>query len=119
MKKFPLKRGLIFLLAIILGGLLFKTSEKVQDAERDLRQIRAEIKSEKGTIEVLETEWEYLNRPQRLEELAKSKLGMNTPGDGDVVDTVKDVPGVTVKGFETLGVPQPKPLNTRRTQEGI
>ena len=40
-------------------------------AEADVRDLRSRIAEEKATITVLETEWAYLNRPERLSALAE------------------------------------------------
>ena len=109
MKASTLKNIAFFLLAIVLGGLLFATSQNVQKAEDGLKDLRAEIEAEQETIGVLEVEWEYLNRPQRLEELAKKTLKMKAPGTGDMAESADDLPAVTPQGFDTLQVPTVKP----------
>lgn len=109
MRKLSLKPIGIFLLAAILGGLLFQTSQNVQQSEDELGALNAQIEAERETIEVLKTEWEYLNRPQRLEELARKQLKMHTPSSAEILENAEDLPSMAPKGFEGLAVPSPKP----------
>ncbi len=46
-----------------------------QDAERRVAALRLEIAEEKATIAMLRAEWAYLNRPDRLRELAELHFG--------------------------------------------
>lgn len=61
--------------AVAAGALLFWTSQNVQQSEDRLRHLQSSVKSETQTIRVLHAEWDYLNRPDRLEELAIRHLG--------------------------------------------
>jgi hypothetical protein len=56
------------------GFMLFSTAQKVQQAESNLGRVRTQVAQEEQTIRVLRAEWDYLNRPDRLEALVKSKL---------------------------------------------
>lgn len=86
------------------GFLLFQTSQNVQDAERNLRQAQASLAKEQEAMRVLEAEWDYLNRPDRIEELARQHLKMHAP----TLDTlVSDSNGVPKSGAPVL--PQRKP----------
>lgn len=46
-----------------------------QDAERRVAALRKEIAEEKAAIAMLRAEWAYLNRPDRLRELAELHFG--------------------------------------------
>ena len=78
-------------LAGIAGFWLFQTSQNVQQAEHQLRGLKAQLSKEQEAMRVLEAEWDYLNRPDRLEELARQYLKMQPidPAflvrDGDVL----------------------------------
>ena len=76
MKKFKIKLStlLTFGMAIILGASLFWVSQQVQILERDKRILQSKINSEQEGIRVLSAEWDYLNRPDRIEALATKYL---------------------------------------------
>ncbi|QHQ34041.1 cell division protein FtsL [Algicella marina] len=46
-----------------------------QDAERRVAALRQSIAEEKAAIAMLRAEWAYLNRPDRLRELAEEHFG--------------------------------------------
>ena len=70
--------GLICLfMAVICGSLLFWTSQSVQRAETQLSQIKEHNDHEQETLRVLSAEWDYLNRPERLEKLTVHNLDMD------------------------------------------
>ncbi len=77
MKLFKLSTLLPIAGAIAAGALLFWTSQNVQQSENALRSLQKSVKSEEQTIRVLHAEWDYLNRPDRLEELAARHLGVS------------------------------------------
>lgn len=82
--------GLLTLgLTFSFGAILFWTSQSVQDVERELAHKKSIIAQERETIRVLSTEWDYLNRPQRLERLAKDGVGMEG-AKGDELGIVHD-----------------------------
>jgi hypothetical protein len=62
--------GLLSLaLAFCCGSLLFWTSQSVQRSEQNLEEAQSNVIKEQETLRVLTTEWDYLNRPERLEKL--------------------------------------------------
>lgn len=70
--------GLLCLgLAIFAGSLLFKTSQSVQRAEQDLAKVQEQVSTEKDSLRILTAEWDYLNRPERLEKLTLQNLDMD------------------------------------------
>lgn len=86
------------------GFVLFQTSQNVQEAEHQLRIKQASLVKEQEAMRVLEAEWDYLNRPDRIEELARQYLKMKAPS----LDTlVNDSAGVPRTGIPVL--PQHKP----------
>lgn len=87
--------GLVFLVfSIGCGTLLFLTSQSVQKNERQLGLLQNSNKTEIETLRVLSAEWDYLNRPERLEYLTTHSLDLDeTLVDGqDFVSTIRDVP---------------------------
>lgn len=93
--------------ACLAGTALFHTSQDVQDARIELRQVETEIAKEKDSIRVLQAEWNYLNRPERLEKLAKKHLDLErTPGErlvalSDLVLPAMPKPVETVENADT------------------
>lgn len=81
MKRFRIKLSTLaaFLLATISGASLFWVSQQVQQLESEQRQLKEQIASEKEGLRVLDAEWDYLNRPERIEALAARYLNTMTP----------------------------------------
>jgi hypothetical protein len=61
-------------LAVICGGMLFQTSQRVTDGRAQLAGIEAAVRKEDEHLRVLQAEWSYLNQPDRLEKLSKQYL---------------------------------------------
>ncbi len=76
MRKFKIKLSTLipFICAIALGASLFWISQQVQMLERETRILNEQIVSEQEGMRVLSAEWDYLNRPDRIEALATKYL---------------------------------------------
>lgn len=72
-------------LATFCGALLFWTSQSVQRAEKKLSEVSHFKSSEEESLRVLTTEWDYLNRPERLEKLTTSNLDLDAKASGGAV----------------------------------
>ena len=105
MRIFRISNILSLLLATFFGVLLFWTSQKVQTKEDEFSAVKKELAHEQETVRVLSVEWDYLNRPQRLEKLAAEQLGMEPAGGKEMVKTVSDIPEPLP--FEEEGYTQP------------
>lgn len=70
--------------AALTGAALFWTSQNVQRAESELRALKDDIAHEEQSIRVLRAEWDYLNTPERLEEMATHYLEM-TPQEAATI----------------------------------
>ena len=92
MRIFRISNLLSLILATFFGVLLFWTSQNVQNKEEELAKVKKELAHEQETVRVLSVEWDYLNRPQRLEKLAAEQLGMEPAGGKEMVKTVSDIP---------------------------
>jgi cell division protein FtsL len=81
MRRFKIKLSTIaaFVLATALGASLFWVSQQVQMLEREQRGINEQISSEQEGMRVLNAEWDYLNRPDRIEALAAKYLNQMQP----------------------------------------
>ena len=64
-------------LIAVLGSGLYFAKLSVDDQYRTLKQLQQEIKSQKNHNYVLQAEWTYLTRPERLLSLSQSLLGMD------------------------------------------
>lgn len=67
------------ILATCCGASLFWTSQSVQRAEKELSKVSNYTMNEEETLRVLSAEWDYLNRPERLEELTRNNLDLDAP----------------------------------------
>lgn len=90
--KLRLSTLLSLSVAAMAGFILFQTSQNVQDAERRLRNVQTALSKEQDAMRVLETEWDYLNRPDRLEELAQQLLKMKAQSPASLVRDSSDLP---------------------------
>lgn len=72
----PGAKTLSLLCVLISGASLMVTSQMVQGLEKQKRELVKLIGQEERQISFLETEWAYLTRPSRLENLV-SDLGLN------------------------------------------
>ncbi len=59
----------------ILG--LYHISERTRVATVELTDINHEIAREESTMSVLQTEWEHVAGPQKIQALAAARLGLN------------------------------------------
>lgn len=92
MRLFRLSNLCSLLLAAVLGVLLFWTSQDVQLKEDELSSLKKTLRHENETLRVLSVEWDYLNRPQRLESLAREQLGMVQPSVKEVLAGTHQIP---------------------------
>lgn len=65
--------------SVMSGVALFLVSQGVQQAEDDVYRLRNAAVFEKKAEAVLRAEWDYLNSPLRLENMASEYLGMVPP----------------------------------------
>ncbi len=70
---------------------LFSTSQRVQQEENHLSALRAELVQEQQSTRVLRAEWDYLNRPDRLETLARQYLNLTPPESGALLSSLEDL----------------------------
>ena len=92
-------------LAVLFGSMLFYVSQSVQRAENQLRKLNHQVNLELEAIRVLEAEWDYLNSPTRLEQLAQDHLQVD---DIDMQAVLTDV--TAIPKHEVPVVPSSKPV---------
>lgn len=74
--------GLFFILALVVGFVLFKVKYEVIAVEQKLAETLHQTERENENIHILKAEWSHLNEPQRLQKLAEKYL--------DIVPTKTD-----------------------------
>jgi len=77
-------------LAAVIAISLFLVKYKVQDLDDQLAALETEKRKTQEAIHVLEAEWTYLNRPERLENLASKHLTLEPASPAQLV--VYDAP---------------------------
>jgi cell division protein FtsL len=105
--------------AVALG--LYQVKYEVQRLEEELHQVRSDIRQDRVALHVLEAEWAYLNRPERLQRLASKHLEMGPAGAKQVAAVTALPPRISGderpvrfasaggEGEEALPLPQAKP----------
>lgn len=73
------------------SGILYQTSYKAQEQERELGRLNRAIIAEQEAIQVLKAEWAYLNDPTRLEKLSAEHLLLQATGAAQIA-TLADLP---------------------------
>lgn len=69
--------GLLFFLTAASAALfLFQIKQEVRELEEELGLVHHDILRHQEAIQVLRTEWSYLNRPARVAELAERHLDL-------------------------------------------
>jgi cell division protein FtsL len=67
-----------FLIACVLaaGFVLYTLEYQTRNAEREIARLKAAIRTERESIQLLEAEWSNLTRPERLQKLAEEHLDL-------------------------------------------
>lgn len=108
MKLFRLSTLTMISGAVAAGALLFWTSQSVQQSEDQLSRLKKGVQTETQAIRVLNAEWDYLNRPDRLETLAIEHLGLSSAAAFNVSGDASALPDVFMPVM-----PQIKPVSER------
>ena len=75
---------------------LFQIKEEVNALEDQLAQVERQIKTDQQAIRILQAEWSYLNRPERLARLSSQYLELK-PLDPAQIISLENIP---LKGKE-------------------
>lgn len=67
---------MLLVAASMLGTALFMTSGQVQHKEKIYAAEQEKLSVTRASVKMLQAEWAYLNRPDRLEELATTYLDL-------------------------------------------
>ena len=79
------------LLAVVMGAASIVVGTEVHDLEDRLAGIHRDIAREQEALHVLRAEWSYLNRPERLEALARRHFDLRVPEAAQTMQ-VSDLP---------------------------
>ncbi len=79
-------------LCLASGFSLFSIAFAVEDLEAELSAINRQIEQEREALHVLQAEWTYLNRPDRIEDLAQQLLPDLTQPAIEQLVAVEDIP---------------------------
>ena len=79
------------ILTAILGTTLYQVKIGIDAREASLLQLEREIRDTEREIAVLEAEWAYLSRPERVQELSDRVLEMK-PIDADRILPIEAIP---------------------------
>lgn len=82
---------MVLFAVLAIGVYLVKYS--VQDVQRDLAAMKTDLASEKESLHLLNAEWAYLNRPERLRQLADRHLDL-VPLDSRQINPVSVLPAM-------------------------
>ncbi len=98
-------------LAVVMGAASIVIGTEVRDLEERLAGIHRDIAREQEALHVLRAEWSYLNRPERLEALARRHLDLRAPEPAQTM-RVSDLPFAAGPGLAPDWLPPlPDPLN--------
>lgn len=87
--------------ALLLAVCVFVVTQEVKQHEASITQFNRQILAEQQTMRVLEAEWAYLTRPQRLEELMAMRDGRENVSASNTMDPdSKASPSVDVTSVE-------------------
>ena len=95
---------IIILTAIVLASLgttLYQVKTGIDERQAELRRLKAEIATTQRDIAVLEAEWAFLSRPDRLMNLSASLLDME-PISRDRILPLEAIPMRLLADTESL-----------------
>ena len=95
---------IIILTAIVLASLgttLYQVKTGIDERQAKLRRLQAEIATSQRDIAVLEAEWAFLSRPDRVMNLSASLLDME-PISRDRILPLEAIPMRLLAGTESL-----------------
>jgi hypothetical protein len=89
---------------VLAGYGLYLVKWEVHELKRKNMMVQAEILQNQEAMNVLNTEWTYLNRPERLRELSEKYLTLLPSSGQQFADVAKlaEVPEVVTAEAETL-----------------
>ena len=82
----------LVLALVALAYVIYEGKYEARALDEDIGGLRKEIETERDAVAVLRAEWSLLNRPERIERLAKKHLKLNAarPQQLVTIETVSD-----------------------------
>ena len=99
-----LLNGLLVLAVLVSGGWVYVLEHESRKLDRRIASITNSIEEEREAIRMLNAEWSHLNRPARLEELARKHLNLaptevaNIVKPGEIAEKVPALEGQRAAG---------------------
>lgn len=72
-------------LVVVIAVVLFLVKYEVKSLDDELAVLQQDALAQQEAIHVLRAEWSYLNRPERLADLAERHLDLEPVGPGQLV----------------------------------
>ena len=94
--------------ALAMGLYLVKYS--VQGVQRDVATLKQQLATEKESLHLLNAEWAYLNRPDRLRQLADRHLDL-VPLDSRQIEDINSIPAAATEDEHTAPSHMMQPAN--------
>ncbi len=122
-KRLRISTFIIYAVAAMAAVVLLHTSQRVQESRERLEAIKADIAREQDSLRMLKAEWEYLNRPERLERLASEFLELAPPKPDAVSEAMIEeastlLPDETEDNYGVEGTFTPAHYNVSGQQGG-
>lgn len=103
-----MRRGLTIMVMLAIGAVsigLYQIELEVRGLKRELSDLNRGLEAEQHAIRVLQAEWNFLNRPDRLQELTGEHLSM-VPSIASQVASVEEIPFRIDEGRALVSDPQ-------------
>lgn len=100
---------------VALACVIYQVKYEARALDRQIAAIGKEIETERDAVAVLRAEWSLLNRPERIERLAKKhlKLEASTPRQLVSIDAVTDRDFDRSRKDETPATAKPAPKSNQ------
>ncbi len=101
---------------VALACVIYQVKYEARALDRQIAAIGKEIETERDAVAVLRAEWSLLNRPERIERLAKKhlKLEASTPRQLVSIDAVTDRDFDRSRKDETPATAKPAPKSSNQ-----
>ncbi len=87
------------ILSIVTGSLLFNFGQKTEDQRHAIALLEKKIDREQQSLNILQAEWSYLNRPERLRALSDKHLDL---------EQIKRLPQLQDEDVDVISAPPEK-----------